>query len=103
MDFAISINKVPIRMTDERWYHITIGHPEIAVYYDEILEAIEHPEFVYLGSNEEYLAIRKLNNDTSKFIVVIYKEVNENDGFIITSFVTNKKPYFTKKKMIWKQ
>ena len=69
-------------MTEERWYHITRGHPEMAVYYDEILEAVEHPEFVYLGSNEE---------------------VYENDGFIITSFVTNKKPYFTKKKMIWKQ
>ena len=103
MDIAISINRIPIRMTNERWYHITTGHPEMAVYYDEILETIEHPEFVYLGSNEEYLAVRNLRNETTKFIVVIYKEVGKSDGFIITSFITNKKPYFVKKKKIWKQ
>ena len=90
-------------MTNERWYHITTGHPEMAVFYDEILETIEHPEFVYLGRNEEYLAVRNLYNGITKFIVVIYKEVDERDGFIITSFITNKKPYFVKKKIIWKQ
>ena len=103
MDIAISINKVPIRMTEERWYHITIGHPEMAVYYDEILDTIEHPESIYLGSYEEYLAIKKLNNEITKFIVVIYKEVDKNDDFIITSFITNKQPYFIKKKLIWKR
>ena len=90
-------------MTNERWYHITTGHPEMAVYYDEILETIELPAFVYLGSNEEYLAVRKLHNETAKFIVVIYKEVSKSDGFIITSSITNKKPYFAKKKRVWNQ
>jgi hypothetical protein len=43
MDVAISKNKVPIRLTQERWYHISTGHPEIADYYYEILETIENP------------------------------------------------------------
>ncbi len=36
MDFAISINKVPVRLTEERWHHISTGHPEIADYYFDI-------------------------------------------------------------------
>jgi len=103
MDIAISINKVPIRLTKERWQHISLGHPEMAAFFDEILEAVEFPEFVYIGNNEELLAIKSLNNNKSRYIVVIYKEIFKNDGFIITSFITNKKPYIVKKKLIWKQ
>ncbi|NOX86350.1 MAG: hypothetical protein GXO86_10375 [Chlorobi bacterium] len=90
-------------MTDERWYHITTGHPEMAAYYDDILETVEEPEIVYLGSNDEHIAIKRLNDEISKYIVVVYKELNENDGFIITSFITNKMLYFVKKKIIWKR
>lgn len=35
MDIAISKNGVPVRMTTERWQHITIGHPDLADYYYE--------------------------------------------------------------------
>ncbi|HSU49383.1 MAG TPA: hypothetical protein VLJ41_02290 [Segetibacter sp.] len=44
MDIAISKNTVPIRLTEERWYHISTGHPEVAAYYFEILETIENPQ-----------------------------------------------------------
>jgi hypothetical protein len=46
MDIAISKNGVPIRLTDERWQHITLGHPDIADYYYEILETIEEAEII---------------------------------------------------------
>jgi hypothetical protein len=35
---AISKNGVPIRLTEERWFHITEEHSEMAGYYFEILE-----------------------------------------------------------------
>ena len=103
MDIAISTNKIPIRLTQERWYHITIGHPEMAAYYDEILETVEQPDTVFLGVNDELLAVKQQQNEPEKFIVVIYKELDNVDGFITTSFITNKKPYFAKKEIIWKQ
>ena len=59
MDIAISKNSVPIRLTSERWQHITTGHPEIADYYYEILETIENPEIIYEGNNYTKIAIRK--------------------------------------------
>ena len=58
MATANSKNNVSIRLTDERWQHITIGHPEVADYYFEILETIEQAEIVYEGKNRELIAIK---------------------------------------------
>ena len=59
MDIAISKNGIPIRLTSEQWQHITMGHPEIADYYYEILETIESPEIIYEGNSNAKIAIRK--------------------------------------------
>lgn len=103
MDIAISKNKVPIRLTDERWLHISIGHPEIAGYYYEILETIENPQIIYEGSEGGLIAISLKYEPLNKFIVVIYKEVSFIDGFIITAYLSNKEQKFEKKKIVWNQ
>ena len=41
MDVAKSKNDVPIRLTEERWFHITEEHSEMAGYYFEVLETVE--------------------------------------------------------------
>jgi hypothetical protein len=46
MDVAFSKNGVPIRLTDERWFHIVENHDDVAGYYDEVLETIEDPEII---------------------------------------------------------
>jgi hypothetical protein len=102
-NIAISINKTPIRLSDERWKHISIGHPEMAEYFDQILECVENPEFVYTGFEDEFLAVKSLNNEGNKLIVVVYKEIENKDGFIITAFLTNKLNYLKNKQIIWKQ
>jgi len=43
MDVVRSKNSVPIRLTEERWLHITEEHSEMAGYYFEVLEAVEEP------------------------------------------------------------
>jgi len=103
MDVAVSKNKVPIRLTQERWHHISTGHPEIAGYYYEILETIESPSRIYEGTRNEYIAVSGKQEQSGKFIVVIYKETGLLDGFIITAFISNKKQEFDKKKLLWKQ
>lgn len=102
MDTAVSKNKVPIRLTDERWHHISTGHPEIADYYYEILETIENPVCIYEGSMGAFIAI-SVKQETGKFIAVVYKETVPTDGFVITAFISNKEQQFDKKKIIWKQ
>ncbi len=103
MDVAISKNKVPIRLTEERWHHISTGHPEIAGYYYEILETIENPICVYEGTSNACIAVSEKQDLSGKFIVVIYKEMEPADGFVITAFISNKVQEFNKKKLLWKQ
>ncbi len=103
MDLAISKNGIPIRLTSERWQHITTGHSEIADYYYEILDAVESPEIIYEGNNNAKIAVKEFYEKAPKFIVVVYKETNENDGFILTAYFSDKKQEFQKKRILWKQ
>jgi len=48
MRIIISKTGVPIRFPEERWFHITEEHSEMAGYYFEVLETIEEPA---LGQN----------------------------------------------------
>lgn len=60
MDIAISVNKVPIRLTYERWYHITENHDDLASYFHEILDLIENPEIICRGNNSSFKATKIL-------------------------------------------
>jgi len=58
MDIAYSVNGVPIRLTLERWYHIVENHDDLAGYFFEVLETVEHPEFVLRGNHGALKAVR---------------------------------------------
>lgn len=94
-----SKNKVLIRLPAERWFHIIEEHSEMAGYYFEVLETIEEPEIIYEGQAGEYLAVREI--ETGKYIVVIYREVNKQDGFIITAFLTKRKKQLERRRRLW--
>jgi len=89
METALSKNGVLIRLPDERWIHLTEGHSEMAGYYSEVLEAVEDPDAVYEGNSGELLAVKEIQTD--KYIVVIYKEMSEKDGFVITAFLSSRR------------
>lgn len=97
---VFSINRVIIRLTRERWEHITRHHPEMENLQDEILHTVENPDMIYEGERGEYLAVRKVGK--GKFIVVFYKEESQNDGFIITAFITTERT-LKGKRLIWKR
>jgi hypothetical protein len=98
---AISKNGVPIRLTEERWFHITEEHSEMAGYYFEILEAIENPDAIYEGRSGEYIALKEA--EKGKYIVVVYRELSKKDGFIITAFMTRRLKQFEKRRTIWER
>ena len=102
-EFCIIKNDVPVRLTAERWSHITIGHPEISDYYYEILETVENPELICEGDNDAKIAIKNFQSRFDKFIVIIFKEINADDGFIITAYFANNIQKIIRKKIIWKQ
>ena len=50
MEIAYSINRIPIRLTYERWYHITENHDDLASNFYDVLDTIENPEFINRGN-----------------------------------------------------
>ena len=98
MDIAYSVNRVPIRLTHERWFHISENHDDLASYYFEVLETVEKPRIVVQGNKGTFKAARSVGK--GKWLVVVYREVNSKDGFIITAYFLDKRP---KGKLIWQQ
>jgi len=99
MEIVKSKNNVFIRLTEERWLHITEEHSEMAGYYFEVLETIITPEEIYQGLFGECIAIKEIAE--AKYIVVIYKETDQKDGFIITAFLTRKRKLFERRIRLW--
>jgi len=93
-----SVTKVPIRLTDERWAHITEEHCELAGLRLEVLEVVANPERVLAGGEGELLAVRELG--PGKHLVVVYREL-AGEGFIITAFLTSKTKALEKRKKLW--
>ena len=96
--YSLFVNNIPIRLTYERWYHIIENHDDLASYFYDILEIIEKPEFIIQGNKGTLKATKNLAK--KKWMVVIYKELSKNDGFVITAYFLSKKP---KGKIIWKR
>jgi len=73
----------------------------MAGYYFEVLETVEEPEAIYEGRAGECLAVREIGE--GKYIVVVYKEISGEDGFIITAFLTKRKRQLERRRKLWPQ
>jgi hypothetical protein len=70
VDVVYSINRVPIRLTDERWNHIVNARDELVSYYDDCLHTVENPDFILRGMHGSLKAVRAFGRN--RFLVVIY-------------------------------
>lgn len=100
MYFTKSISGKTIRLTDERWVHIVEGHPEMAGFLNDVILAVDSPDVVVEGGNNELLSLVYKRPD--KLLVVAYKEEND-DGFVITAFFTSKIDQLLKRKVKWRK
>jgi hypothetical protein len=98
IDRIVSQSGVPIRLTDERWAHITEEHCELAGLRSAVVETVSHPERIMLGGDGERLAIREW--EVGKHLVVVYRE-HADDGFIITAFLTRRIRSLEKRRQLW--
>jgi hypothetical protein len=63
-----------------------------------MLDAIEKPTCVLRGYAGSLVAV--LSVGRQRYLHVIYKEVSQEDGFIITAFVARK---YNRKLIVWSQ
>jgi len=83
MDKVMSVDGVPIRLTEERWFHIVENHDDMAGHYDDVLETISDPDLVLPGYHGSFIAVR--NYGRRRFLFAIYREASGDDGFVITA------------------
>ena len=83
-------NGVPIRLPDERWQHIALGHLDLDNYYDDVLRVIERPDAVYRGRRGSLIAVRSYGR--RGHLAVFYREVSKDDGFVITARFLQSRP-----------
>ena len=95
---ATSKSGAAIRLTDERWLHITEEHAELAGYRFELLKTIAEPEQIVAGGMGELLALKKQKD--GKTLVVVYRQ-SANDGFVITAFLTRRDTSLKRRKQLW--
>ena len=96
MDVVNSVNGVPIRLTEERWEHIVSNKPYMDAYYDRILETVETPTCVLRGYAGSLIAV--LSVARNRCLHVVYKEISQEDGFVITAFIGRK---YNRRMIVW--
>lgn len=97
-DVASAISGIPIRLTEERWGHIVLQHPEVASLRQIVVQAVGQPERVLESSTGERMAIRAY--EPGKYMVVIYLE-NPHNGFVVTAFLTRRTAWLDKRRQLW--
>lgn len=92
----LSINNIPIRLTEERWDHICDNH-KLDAHKTKVIETITAPDIVYaspLGIRPQFIAIKAFleleQEGLTSNLVVHYRELNR-DGFVITAFTMSEK------------
>lgn len=103
MIIVYSRNKVPIRLTQERWEHVARRHPEMDAQKEKVSETISNPDAIQKGDFGEFLASKLywVTPHTKKYLVVAYKEISKQDGFVLTAYFTNSPS--TRRQIIWKR
>ena len=96
---TISVFGVRIRMTQERWQHVVREHPELEGLSKEVLATVGNPEKVLAGNYGELLALKEII--PGKYLVVAYKEIDVDDGFVITAFLSKRIRQLDKRVVIW--
>ena len=96
-----SRNGVPIRLTEERWQHIINEHSDMRDCQLEILRTVEYPDLIQEEASGALLAFRMYQGSplNGKFMVVVYREVTQTDGFIITAHPARKTS--NRRRTIW--
>jgi hypothetical protein len=61
VDIVVSKDSVPIRLTEERWFHIIENHDDLAGHYDNVLQTIEDPDYIIEGYKKALIALRRIS------------------------------------------
>lgn len=74
--------------SEERWKHIVLRHPKLKNKRALVLDAVANPNEVYIDKIGAIHSLKRLTNEVSDYLVVIYYRENE-EGYIRTAYYTS--------------
>jgi len=99
-----SRNNVPIRLTYKQWVHIVESHDYMSGCLDIVIETLSEPDCIIQGWTDELIALRDYKRTviSKKTVIVVYKELDQ-DGFVITAFMTSRPDQIIRRGVIWQK
>jgi hypothetical protein len=95
---AFSVHGAWIRLGQERWEHITAGHPEVGTDPRQLLRAISTPLEIRAGREGTLMAVAEVG--VRRWIVVIYRE-DGSDGFVVTAMANSRYAWMERRPKLW--
>ena len=77
-----------VLLTEKRWRHIVLRHPELEDKLILILDTIVNPDEVYIDIMGAFHVLKRLVGEISDYLVVIYLREN-GEGYIRTAYYTS--------------
>lgn len=71
---------------------------------DKVIETIEDSSYVVSGREGEKIALKHYQQTSisQKYVVAVYRE-KEQDGFLITAFMTSEEQRILRKGIVWQK
>lgn len=77
-----------VLLSEERWKHITLRHPELEYKFAQVLAAVANPDEVYVDPTRAVHVLKRLTHETSDYLVVIYRK-EDGECYIRTAYYTS--------------
>ncbi len=102
MKIVPSKGGVPIRLSEERMAHISRRHPEMQSQETKVLDTVSVPDLIQEGDAATKIALEHYPASplTEKFCAVVYREIPEADGFVLTAYFCSR--YAAGRRILWK-
>jgi hypothetical protein len=81
-----------VELTEERWAHITGGHPELVRFRDEVLGTVRAPDRRLAGPTLGEAWFYKENVGPSRWLKVVVHYESGERGWIVTAFARRRMP-----------
>ncbi|KPV64018.1 MAG: hypothetical protein AOA66_0469 [Candidatus Bathyarchaeota archaeon BA2] len=88
MSVVRAFNGTRILLSEERWKHITLRHPELEDKMAKVLAAVANPDEVYVDPIEAVHVLKRLTHEISDHLVVIYRK-EDGECYIRTAYYTS--------------
>ena len=82
---AVTVDGTKVVLSEERWRHIVLRHPELKDKRNLVLDAVSNPDEVYVDSTGAVHVLKKLVGEISDFLVVVYVK-GDGEGYIRTTY-----------------